>query len=268
MPKAVLVVAVVLATASCSTGHQRAASPSALSLSKTDTCASYNNADENTRIRTVRSLLAGAGRSPDSASVANALGTASYTCGTNPDFVLGHFTFAGGSRVPTVSPTVVRNHLTFRAVAEFVSAAPVTTDGTVVEAGAAYSKQGMDALDCRSPHPSEPPPAPDAEIVACASSGSEKYHLLPAQLTGAGVASVVVKQFGSGDWGVLISFTPSGQRQFTDLTTALIGKRLAMEVAGIVYSAPTVQNVISGPAQISGMATKQSADQLLRTLTG
>lgn len=82
---------VLLGTAGCSGGSANEG------LGSSSTCAAYNDADGNAQVRLVRQLLSSAGRQVDSGDVANALGTASYTCGTNPDFVMGNFTFANPS---------------------------------------------------------------------------------------------------------------------------------------------------------------------------
>ena len=71
---------------------------------------------------------------------------------------------------------------------------------------------------------------------------------------------------GDGGWGVDIAFTTPGQQRFTALTAANVDQQLALVVDGVVQSAPTVNETISGDAEISGNLTRPDAQRLAAIL--
>lgn len=106
-----------------------------------------------------------------------------------------------------------------------------------------------------------------AELTACSRDGSEQYRLGLAEVVGSDVKGAVAQQDQQlHQWQVLISFTKTGQRRFTDLTTQLISKRLAIVLDGEVIAAPTIQAQIDGAAQVTGSFTADSAQALAALL--
>ncbi|WP_027343261.1 SecDF P1 head subdomain-containing protein [Hamadaea tsunoensis] len=113
------------------------------------------------------------------------------------------------------------------------------------------------------------PQATDPAAPAVACGDLEKYSLSAAAVTSADVAKAEARQ-DNGVWGVLLSFTPESQSRWTELTRQAFGNTgdqpcteraaavgggncaVAILVDDDVISAPTVQGVITGPAQIVG----------------
>jgi preprotein translocase subunit SecD len=66
-----------------------------------------------------------------------------------------------------------------------------------------------------------------------------------------------------GDMGVEVSFNATGTRQFADLTTANVGRRLAIVLDGKAISAPVIREPITGGiASITGDFTPDEAKDL------
>lgn len=66
---------------------------------------------------------------------------------------------------------------------------------------------------------------------------------------------------------ILLQFNDEGAKIFEELTSKNIGKKLAIYIDGILLSAPTVQDKISGgKAQITGSFTIKEAQELVRNL--
>ena len=85
-----------------------------------------------------------------------------------------------------------------------------------------------------------------------------------ALLTGADVANarVSIDQNTSEPY-VSLELTAAGARQFTDLTSANVGRRLAIVLDGNLYSAPVIRERIpSGQAQITGGFNSEEATDL------
>jgi preprotein translocase subunit SecD len=106
--------------------------------------------------------------------------------------------------------------------------------------------------------------------VACDKDGATKYLLKPATVIGTDVAgasaTIPTTQGGTGQWTVDVQFTSSGQAKFTKLTEATVGKQVAIVLDGVVQSAPTINERISGSAQISGSFTQADANDLANIL--
>jgi preprotein translocase subunit SecD len=95
-----------------------------------------------------------------------------------------------------------------------------------------------------------------------------RYALGPAELTGKALHSASA-QFdqSSGQWYVSFTTTGPGTKQFGDLTTKYVGKQLAIELDGVVKSAPTIQSAITGGnGQITGSFTERQAKDLALVL--
>lgn len=91
----------------------------------------------------------------------------------------------------------------------------------------------------------------------------------PTELTGRNLKSAQVSfsQSGLMEPQVQLVFDDEGARIFEQLTGDNIGKRLAIEIDGVIISAPTVQDkIIGGQAVISGSFTVDEAKELARNL--
>ncbi len=90
-------------------------------------------------------------------------------------------------------------------------------------------------------------------------------------LTGDQVASakagIVEGKTGAKEYIVSLTFTEEGAKAFADATAANIGKRIAIIYDNMIYSNPTVQQAITGgEAQITGMESYETAEQLASTI--
>ncbi|MGW9212198.1 protein translocase subunit SecD [Embleya sp. NPDC055664] len=136
-------------------------------------------------------------------------------------------------------------------------------------------------LDCNLPENrglgSEPIPE-DKPTVACSRTqgeNAEKYILGPVLIPGTDVSSskAQLPQNGTvGGWEVELKFSDSGTSKFTKITGDLAqGKyptnRFAIDLDGVVVSAPSVKSEIpGGSAVISGDFTRSSANDLSNVL--
>jgi preprotein translocase subunit SecD len=149
-----------------------------------------------------------------------------------------------------------------------------TPASDLVRSGAVYSPQAFAALDCSDPQAAQggSPDVPSKEIVACDKDGAFKYHLAAAKVVGKDVkgASVGTDQLGT-QIQVNLQFKGSGQNRWTDLTKEAFGatpptNQVAITLDGVVYSAPVIQSVINGDAQITGNFTQKEAQDLANVL--
>ena len=133
--------------------------------------------------------------------------------------------------------------------------------------------------------------APAADwVVACDTTGTVEYALAPQQLGGDVVDSAKAAiQSGAngtstGQWIVTVNFTPAGQIEWANLTDTIsqgpgcpkgtspeatppVTCQLAIELDGVVQSAPVIQERIGGPAEITGTFTESSAKALAAALS-
>ncbi|GAA2370428.1 protein translocase subunit SecD [Dactylosporangium salmoneum] len=108
------------------------------------------------------------------------------------------------------------------------------------------------------------------QVVAC--GPGVKYQLDVAKVLGTDVSkasSGINSQ--NGKWTVNLSFHSDGQNRWTDLTREAYNngtdsKQVAVVLDNDVVSAPTIQNVIPGDAEISGTFTKSEAQLLASQL--
>jgi preprotein translocase subunit SecD len=163
---------------------------------------------------------------------------------------------------PSPTPTVTASPVASAPAADFVTS------------GAVYTPQSYAALDCSNPLARQggAPDVPTKEIVACDRVGTEKYHLAVAKVVGKDVkgASVGTDQLGT-EIQVNVQFKGKGQDKFTNLTKESFGatpptNRVAIVLDGVVYSAPTINSVINGDAQITGGFTQKEAQDLANVL--
>ncbi|WP_433219133.1 SecDF P1 head subdomain-containing protein [Dactylosporangium sp. CS-047395] len=105
-------------------------------------------------------------------------------------------------------------------------------------------------------------------VTAC--DDRVKYRLDVAKVTGAELAGAEAgTRADIGSYVVKISFTPAGQGKWTDLTREALERQVAILVDDEVVSAPMIQGVIPGDAEISGgaLAERDGATSLAATLS-
>jgi preprotein translocase subunit SecD len=126
-------------------------------------------------------------------------------------------------------------------------------------------------------------------IVACDTTGTIEYALGPQRLGGEAIATAAatiqtgVNGTSTGQWIVNVSFTRAGQSAWAALTDAIskgagcpkgsspadappVTCQLAIELDGVVQSAPVIQERIAGSAEITGSFNETSAKALAAAL--
>jgi preprotein translocase subunit SecD len=104
------------------------------------------------------------------------------------------------------------------------------------------------------------------QVVSC--EGATKYMLDVAKVLGTDVKSADANiDSQTSQWQVTLSFKGGGQDKWTNLTKEAYGdgtnkKQVAIVLDNKVVSAPTIQGVISGDAQITGSFTRDQATLL------
>jgi preprotein translocase subunit SecD len=96
------------------------------------------------------------------------------------------------------------------------------------------------------------------------------YTMGPVQITGADFTKAAAQYVPAGTsqtttpgWRVTFNLNKGGSKKFADITTKLIGERLAIVLDGTVQSAPTVQSAITGgQGEITGNFSAQEAKNL------
>ncbi len=86
------------------------------------------------------------------------------------------------------------------------------------------------------------------------------------EATGEIVESAGYRQLPTGSYEVLLSMTSEGADILEAVTKKMIGKRLAIVLDGKLYSAPTVQDVLSNSAQITGNYSQREAIDMANVL--
>ena len=113
----------------------------------------------------------------------------------------------------------------------------------------------------------------DQPAVFLGSDGTTKYKLGPVLVTGDAIKKATAV-FGSGSqtsvsqgWEIDFTLTSDGSTTFSDVTTRLVGKQLAIVVDNKVISAPTIQGAITtGSGRITGSFTATRAKDLATQL--
>ena len=112
-------------------------------------------------------------------------------------------------------------------------------------------------------------PDPDADAVMCDNpadpSAMNKYLLGAAEITGADVSSARLDKTAPtvGVYMIDLEFTDDGAKLWEGMTTANVGRQVAVSVGNQVATAPLVQTVITGGAtQLSGNFTEDEARRL------
>jgi len=81
------------------------------------------------------------------------------------------------------------------------------------------------------------------------------------------IASARVGVDNYGQRKIYLSFTRKGASKFGELTTELVGKRLAIVLDRTLYSAPVIRGpILGGNAEITGSFSKEEADRIAKAL--
>ncbi|MCU1588631.1 MAG: Protein translocase subunit SecD, partial [Frankiales bacterium] len=162
---------------------------------------------------------------------------------------------------------------------------PSADAAPAVLSGAVYTPQAFADLNCSDPAAlaGGAPANPSKPVVACSKDGTEKFHLDVAKVVGKDVksANVGTDQLGTQVL-VNLNFKGGGQDRWTNLTIEACGSnnaatgqcpaagtpsnRVAVVLDGVVYSSPSINEPINGPAQISGQFTQKEAQDLVNVL--
>ncbi|MBI3892610.1 MAG: protein translocase subunit SecD [Candidatus Wallbacteria bacterium] len=133
-------------------------------------------------------------------------------------------------------------------VKELISTTDLLTFNSVIGASANVMEIEKAAGEIVLPHV-EPPAGAPAD-----SERSEWYRLkeMP-ELTGEGLsfARIGYDQFGNPK--ILLEFNSEGRKKFAEVTSRMVGQKLAIVLAGKVYTAPVIKEPIrDGSAEITG----------------
>ncbi len=181
---------------------------------------------------------------------------------------------AGLLAAPSPSPTAT----TVPKPAPKPTAAPTATPtaaADVLLSGSAYTAASFAALDCSDPkvRAGGAPDIPTKEIVACDREGTQKYRLAVAKVVGQDVkgANVGVDPTTGTQVQVNLQFKGEGQNKWTALTQESFQQpsptdQVAIVLDGVVISAPVIQAVINGDAQITGQFTRAEGQDLANNL--
>ncbi|MFE0628117.1 protein translocase subunit SecD [Streptomyces sp. NPDC058864] len=115
---------------------------------------------------------------------------------------------------------------------------------------------------------------PTDKIVACSQDGNAKYALGPAAVDGKNVSKAAAQfdtQGGNG-WVVTLNFDGTGSKAFSKITSQLSqqqppNNQFAIVLDNEVVSAPSVNQTLSGSAEIYGSFTQESSEELANVLS-
>jgi preprotein translocase subunit SecD len=176
---------------------------------------------------------------------------------------------------PATKATAAPKTATLGATPTPTPSSGAAADAATVHSGDAYTPQSFALLDCSKPEErrgGSAPSQPSKDIIACDRDGAVKYHLAVAKVYGKDIkgANVTADQT-TGAPQVNVQFAGKGQDKFTALTQVAVSatpptNQVAIVLDGIVYSAPTINSVINGDAQITGGFTQKQAQDLAGVL--
>jgi SecD/SecF fusion protein len=87
------------------------------------------------------------------------------------------------------------------------------------------------------------------------------------EMSGQGVEDAIARVDEFGRYQIHLNFNDAGKKQFADVTTANVGRQLAIVLDGKLSSAPNINEPITGgSAQISGNFTQREAIELANVL--
>lgn len=129
----------------------------------------------------------------------------------------------------------------------------------------AKQQQALATLNCAAPNPLRGNDDPKQPLITCDQSGTAKYLLGPAFLSGEEIstASSGFSQDGTG-YEVLLRFKPQGEDIWAQYTSNNVGKQAAFTLDSEVVSAPQINNAILPGQQtsITGRFTQAEARNL------
>jgi preprotein translocase subunit SecD len=183
-------------------------------------------------------------------------------CFFSQDLAQAQLQATGQERLLQVIGTTAR--LEQREVLSTLTASDPSYQSTPVTCGTTEEQQ-TDACTPESLH--------DQPVVFLGTDGQTKYKLGPVLVTGDAIKKATAV-FGSGSqtsvsqgWEIDFTLTSDGSRIFSDVTTRLVGKQLAIVVDNKVISAPTINGAITtGSGRITGSFTSQRAKDLATQL--
>jgi preprotein translocase subunit SecD len=108
----------------------------------------------------------------------------------------------------------------------------------------------------------------DAQVVLPNQDGTARFALGPSEMDGRAIKTATA-QFDQTTSGWIVSFrtTSAGTKQLADLSQKYLQKQVAIELDGVVKSAPVFQNPITnGQGQISGSFKQSDAKNLALVL--
>ncbi|MEU4095455.1 protein translocase subunit SecD [Streptomyces sp. NPDC026673] len=168
---------------------------------------------------------------------------------------------ASGSPTPTPSPSAG-------------NAAPGSTLDTSIPEDLQAKLAALDCSDAKTRANLNLKAKPTDKIVACSQDGGAKYALGPAAVDGKNVSKAAAQfdtQGGNG-WVVTLSFDGTGSKAFSKITSQLSqqvqpNNQFAIVLDNEVVSAPSVNQTLSGSAEIYGNFTQESSQDLANVLS-
>jgi preprotein translocase subunit SecD len=168
---------------------------------------------------------------------------------------------ASGSPTPTPSPSASNS-------------APGSTLDTSIPADLQAKLAALDCSDKQARANLNLKAKATDKIVACSQDGAAKYALGPAAVDGKNVKKAAAQydsQTGNG-WVVTLSFDGTGSKAFSKITSQLSqqqppNNQFAIVLDNEVVSAPSVNQTLSGSAEIYGSFTQESAQDLSNVLS-
>ncbi|MFE3194205.1 hypothetical protein ACFXHA_34730 [Nocardia sp. NPDC059240] len=133
---------------------------------------------------------------------------------------------------------------------------------------AAVQAATMGGIDCRLPDPLMGGDEATLPLVTCSNTADTVYLLGPAVVDGREISDAKGgMDTRTARYGVTVTFSESGTRQFAQYTAANVGKQFAFAVDSQVVSAPVIASASYGnQSQIVGNFTKAAADNLAAAL--
>ncbi|MDX3093058.1 protein translocase subunit SecD [Streptomyces sp. ME01-24h] len=154
------------------------------------------------------------------------------------------------------------------------NAAPGSTLDTSIPEDLQAKLAALDCSDAKTRANLNLKAKPTDKIVACDQDGNAKYALGPAAVDGKNVSKAAAQfdtQGGNG-WVVTLDFDGTGSKAFSKITSQLSeqqppNNQFAIVLDNEVVSAPSVNQTLSGSAEIYGSFTQESSQDLANVLS-
>ncbi|MFF7214154.1 protein translocase subunit SecD [Streptomyces sp. NPDC008238] len=154
------------------------------------------------------------------------------------------------------------------------NAAPGSTLDTSIPEDLQAKLAALDCSDAKTRANLNLKAKPTDKIVACSQDGGAKYALGPAAVDGKNVSKAAAQfdtQGGNG-WVVTLNFDGTGSKAFSKITSQLSqqqppNNQFAIVLDNEVVSAPSVNQTLSGSAEIYGSFTQESSEELANVLS-